>query len=324
MTRTIVKLLLLLIVFFTIAGASAYLTLTYVIESEETVVVPELKGKNAISVLELLSDLGLNTKVEESEFNPDVPRHHVIYQKPLPGATIKKGRDVKVVLSKGARTLGAPNLTGVSRQQAETILSNNGLATGVITKVFSRKVKAEMVIAQAPAPRESVTQGDRVNLLVSRGPRPERYRMPELEGMRLEKALRLIETYGLTVGRINSDHRKNRPANIVVEQEPLSGYYVEPEQEIRLTANRWFPAEDGKTGNKGETGKDILFCYQVPPGFLKQHIRLEFKAFGMTSILYDQLMKPGRLIWVMAPKYTHSVIFLYRNNELIETEVYNG
>lgn len=324
MVRTISKLLTLLFVFFAIAGASAYLTLTFVIESEETVVVPELKGKNAITVLELLSDLGLNTKVTESEYHPDIPENHVLYQDPEPGTVIKKNRDVKVVLSKGTRKLSVPDLTGVSRQQAEVIIANNGLEAGVITEAFSQSVKADMVIAHTPAFGREAIRGDRVDLLVSRGPRPQGCVMPELEGKTLDHALAVLEEYGLSVGGIGSEYQSQRPANIIVEQAPLSGYYVSADQEINLTVNRRSRETAGAEGASGYgTGADVLFRYQVPPGFLKQHIRLELKAFGITSTLYDELMQPGRILWVMIPEYTHAVVFLYRNNELIETEVYN-
>lgn len=324
MARTLVKLLILLFVFFAMAGASAYLTLTFIIESEETVVVPELKGKNAITVLELLSDLGLNTKVTESEYHPGIPENHVLHQEPEPGTVIKKDRDVKVVLSKGTRKLQVPDLTGVSRQQAEVILANNGLDMGVVSAAYSQSVKADMVIAHTPAFGQEVIRGERVDLLVSRGPRPQGYVMPELEGKTLDQALAVLEEYGLSVGGIGSAYQSGQPANIIIEQAPLSGYYVSADQEIKLTVNRSPAPTGGAEGTSAYgTSADILFRYQVPPGFLKQHIRVELKAFGMSSTLYDELMQPGRVIWVMIPKYTHSVVFLYRNNELIETEVYN-
>ena len=324
MARTILKLLILLFVFFAIAGASAYLTLSFVIESEETVVVPDLKGKNAITVLELLTDLGLNTKVTESEYHPDIPENHVLYQEPEPGTVIKKARDVKVVLSRGTRKLPVPDLTGVSRQQAEVILANNGLQMGVLTEAHSPSVKADMVIAHTPAFGREASRGDHVDLLLSRGPRPQGYVMPELEGKTLDQALAVLEDYGLSVGGIGSEYQSDQPVNIIVEQTPLSGYYVSADQEIKLTVNRRSRRAAGAEGSSGYgAGGQVLFRYQVPPGFLKQHIRLEVKAFGMTSTLYDELMQPGRSIWVMIPQYTHAVVFVYRNNELIKTEVYN-
>ena len=98
-------------------GISAYLTLTLIIKSEDTVVVPYLVGKDVVYVLELLTDLGLNTKVKGSEYSADVPKNNVIFQEPAPGAEIKKGRDVRIIISKGPKSILMPNIKGLSVQE---------------------------------------------------------------------------------------------------------------------------------------------------------------------------------------------------------------
>jgi len=320
MIRSIIKFGFLLGIFFAIAGVSAYLTLTLVIESEETIVVPALENKNAIKVLERLSDLGLNTKVKGSEYHADIPLHHVIYQEPKPGTMLKKGRDVKIVLSKGPKTFAAPNVANLVRRQAEVILTNNGLACGTVSKAFSQNVKKGSVIAQAPAAGRQIKRNETVNLLISEGPRPAGYLMPDLEGMRFEKAVQLLETYGLTVGQIRSVRQMHRAANIVIDQEPFSGYYVQTNQRVDLSVNRWHSNQDASKVDGDDA--DVLFHYQIPPGILKQHIRLELNAFGVSTAIYDELMAPGRKIWLIVPKHTDAAVFLYKNDDLIQTEIY--
>ena len=104
----IIKIAALFFSFVIVVGISAYLALTFIIKSEDTVVVPDLVGKNVVYVLEFLTDLGLNTKVKGSEYSADVPQNHVIIQDPEPGAEIKRGRDVKIILSKGSMTILIP------------------------------------------------------------------------------------------------------------------------------------------------------------------------------------------------------------------------
>jgi len=320
MTRSILKFFLLLAVFFAIAGISAYFTLTLVIESEETVVVPDLEGKNAIAVLELLSDLGLNTKVKGSEYNAEIPLHHVTYQEPKAGTMIKKGRDVKVVLSKGTKTLTVPNLVNIPRDQAEVILANNDLKCGVVSRTFSRNIKKDFVIAHTPETGDKIRRNGAINLLISRGGRPKGYMMPDLIGIDLEEAVQTVEKYGLTVGEIDSVYRKDAAANIIIDQEPFSGYYVHSNQRVDLSVNRW--NERGKADKPNSGNTDVLFRYQIPPGILKQHIRLELNAFGFSTPIYDELMAPGRRIWLMVPQHTDAAVFLYKNKELVKTEIY--
>ena len=63
MIAKILKIAALITAFLLVAGASAYLTLTFIMKSEDTVIVPDLVGKDVVSALELLTDLQLNTKV---------------------------------------------------------------------------------------------------------------------------------------------------------------------------------------------------------------------------------------------------------------------
>jgi beta-lactam-binding protein with PASTA domain len=69
----IFKIAALFIVLILIIGASGYLTLTLMIKSEDTVVVPDLIGKDVVSVLKILTDLGLNTNVKWSEYSAEYP-----------------------------------------------------------------------------------------------------------------------------------------------------------------------------------------------------------------------------------------------------------
>jgi len=320
MTRSILKFCFLLAIFFTIAGISAYLTFTLVIESEETVVVPDIENKNAINALKRLSDLGLNTKVKGSEYSSEFPMHHVISQHPEPGAMIKKGRDIRVVLSKGSRTFAVPNLTNIPRQQVEVIIANNGLKRGAVSKTFSQTVKKDFIIAHTPQAGSSIRRNASVNLLISLGPRPEVYLMPDVKGLGLEEAVRIIEKCGLSVGQIHSVNRQGHAANIIIDQKPFSGYYVKSDQTVDLSVNRWH--RSGGSDKPDTEDSEILFRYQVPAGILKQHIRVELNAFGISSTIYDELMLPGRKLWLMVPKHTDAAIFLYKNNKLIKTEIY--
>ena len=85
MIPRIFKIAALFFIFILVVGASAYLTLTLIVKSEDTEVVPDLVGKDVVYALELLSDLGLNTKVEGSEYSIKVSKNSVIFQEPAPG-----------------------------------------------------------------------------------------------------------------------------------------------------------------------------------------------------------------------------------------------
>jgi len=101
-----------------IVAVAAYATLKLIVKSEDVVIVPDLVGKDVVYSLELLTDLGLNTKVSAYEYNADIPKNHVTYQEPGPGAEIKKDRDVRIVVSNGPQTVVVPNLIGIDVHKA--------------------------------------------------------------------------------------------------------------------------------------------------------------------------------------------------------------
>ena len=146
MISRIIKIGALMVMFAVVVGASAYLTLTMIIKSEDTVVVPRLVGKEVVYALELLTDLGLNTKVEGSEYSSEIPKNNVIFQEPEPGSEIKKGRDVRIIISKGSKTILMPNLEKLPVQQARIILEENSLCQGEITGTYNNHVKKDSII----------------------------------------------------------------------------------------------------------------------------------------------------------------------------------
>ena len=143
MISRILKTTSLITVFFLAAGISAYIALTVIIKSEDTVIVPDLSEKDLVYALKILSDLGLNTKVKGFEYSAAVPKNHIIFQDPDPGSEIKKDRDVRVIISKGAKTILMPNLEGLSIQQARIIIEENDLCFGMLSTTYHSIIKKE-------------------------------------------------------------------------------------------------------------------------------------------------------------------------------------
>ena len=321
MISRILKFGSLFFLFVLIVGASAYLTLTLMIKSEDTVVVPDLSGKNIVYVLELLTDLGLNTKVKGSEYSADVPENNVIFQEPEPGAEIKKGRDVRIIISKGAKSILMPNLRGLSLRQAQIILEENSLRRGEISSTYS-KIRKDEIIAQVPCQGTMITRGECVNLLVSMGNRPRAYKMPDLIGLTLNSAITMIESIDLVLGEIKTQFHKGKPLNTVVAQELLSGCCVTQGRAVNIVINRKFVKKGHNYLNESQGAG--LFRYRLKDGFLKRHIRVRVNSFGLSVDLFDDFMKPGEEIWLLIPGQNHATVFLYEDGELLETLVYDA
>jgi beta-lactam-binding protein with PASTA domain len=319
MISRVLKIALLFFAFILIVGASAYLTLTMIIKSEDTVIVPELAGKNIVYVLELLTDLGLNTKIEGSEYSTEMPKNNVIFQEPEPGSEIKKGRDVRIIISKGPKSILMPNLERLPVQQARIILEENSLCQGQISSTYSNRIKKDSIIAQVPSAGTMITRNECINLLISLGIRPQAYKMPDLEGRSLDSAIPMIESSNLILGKIASVFYKDKPLNTIIAQEPLSGYLVTEGGTVDLVINR-------KPGRKGhgyitDSPGGSFFRYRVNDGFLKRHIRVVLNSFGVSNTIFDEFVQPGEEIWLIIPNNT--TVFLYEDDKLIKTQVFD-
>ena len=308
--------------FILVAGISAYLTLALIIKSEDTVIVPSLEGKDVVYALELLTELELNTKVKGSEYTADIPKNYVVFQEPQPGAEIKKGRDVKIILSKGPKTVSMPNLFDLSVQQANIILEEYGICQGELSRTYNKKVEKDHIIAQVPSQGTMISRGGCVDLLISMGVQSKAFKMPDLIGLTLEDALQSIEKVKLVIGEIKSSYHKNKPRNIIVKQAPTSGHRVIAASPVSLLINRESKKERPDRPYGQYTAS--LFSYRLDNGFLKRRIRVSLNSAGFTNDLFDDYVKAGEEIWLLIPRDSEATLFLYENDKLIKTQTYDA
>jgi len=321
MIRSMMKIMALAVVFMTLAGVGAYFTITILIGGDAKITVPDLVGRDLVAVLETLTEFGLNTRIRGSEYNGEIPKNHVMAQNPAPGAQIKKGRDIRITISKGTKSLAMPNLKDLDLRQARLILEENGLCLGRISRANHPGVIRDAVIAHVPLPGVTIDRDTCADLLISLGSMPVEYRMPDLSGLYLDQAIRRIEEQRLRVGDIRSIFGKERPANMILDQDPPAGYRVFGDTVVDLEVSRVRPED---AGIRTEPGTGALFRYRLPEGYLRHQVRLILRAFGMTVVIHDELMRPGADIWLLIPANVQSAVFLYVNDELVETQFFDG
>jgi len=318
--RTI-KYTFLIVAFLCVAGISAYLTLTFLIKSEKSVIVPDLVGRDIVYALEILTDLGLNTKVKGSEYSSDTAKNHVIIQEPGPGMEIKRGRDVRIILSKGTRTVLMPNLEGISIRRAHLAIQENGLCQGNTSYTHSdRTAISEEVISQTPRPDRWVERGTCVNLLVSLGSHLKSYKMENFSGLSLDEAVYLIEKSNLTVGSVKYAFNQKIPEHTIINQSPRAGYRVTERASVSLTINR--DPENRKKSVERNLQQKGFFSHRLEPGFFKKRVQVRLDIGGVSSEIYDALMKPHEELWLVVPTHSLATLFCYIDGELARTQVF--
>jgi serine/threonine-protein kinase len=314
--------LLLVALFMAMAGTGAYVALTLIIKGEDTVIVPELVGKDVLYGLEILSDLGLNTRVKGTAYHDQVPKNHVIDQDPDAGAAIKRGRDVKIRVSRGPETILMPNLAGLSLQQSRILLTENGLCQGLLSGMTAHRFDAGQIMTQYPPAGTVVSRNTCADLLISRGPASPAFPMVDLTGFPLESAILRLEQMQLTVGSIRIARRYGAPPDGIVDQTPLAGHRVAPGVRVDLTVNR---SDDGRyTGDTGNGSQIELFRFSLENGFLKKRVQVRMNQPQMSLSLFDDFLTPGQEIWLLVPKSGNPTILVYVDGQLVETRIMYG
>ncbi|WP_318245849.1 Stk1 family PASTA domain-containing Ser/Thr kinase [Bacillus tianshenii] len=131
-----------------------------------------LQADDAIKRINLVKPKYKDYSVDEIH-SEEVEAGKVIRQSPAPGELVVPGDVVmKLVVSKGASPIVLDNYQGSSLAFAQRHLATLELVP-VIEEEFNPEVSEGNIIKQDPAPESQVQKGDKIKLIVSKGPEPE-------------------------------------------------------------------------------------------------------------------------------------------------------
>ena len=177
-------------------------------------------------------------------------------------------------------------------------------------------------MVQIPLAGEMITRGSATDLLVSMGPRPVEYKMPDLSGLLLDEAVFIIEKTRLVVGTIRSSFDKREPRNLIVRQEPLSGHRVVENSLVHLIINRP-PGKRGE-GRPHHPLYGSLLQHQIMNGLLKKRLRVEVENPDSSIDIFDDYVKPGEPIWILVPRDQDAAVFIFEDDKLVRTQIYEA
>jgi serine/threonine-protein kinase len=215
-------------------GAAFWLSVRSVARSTE-VEVPDLAGLDLSAAQVQVEPAGLVLQVVDERHDPAVPSGRIIEQVPLPGSSVRRGRKVKLVLSRGDRVLVVPSLVGRPIRAVDIDLRQEGFVPGELARAPSSSAPAGTVLAQVPAPESPAVPQARIHRLVSDGPPPRTWVMPDLSGLSRADAERWIAMSGLRRGAVRRVRMERRASDAVVGQMPLAGYPLRSRDVVDLT-----------------------------------------------------------------------------------------
>ncbi len=280
--------------------------------TREGVVVPDLVGKDLVAALELSNKQGLSLKVADRVFSPSAPSNHIISQEPLAGSWLRPDAIIRVVVSKGTGELAIPAVHGVSWRDAKSTLERYGFRVGEIARVHSERMAHDNVIAQSPPAASRVMKGGTVALLVSDGPWPVSYIMPDLRSQPQDVANEVAASIGLRVERVRyMDHPEAR-AGSVITQRPGPGQRVMAGQGVELVL-----AKRESTPTRS-VGTFTLFQHRVQVGAGSRRVQIIVSNADEQRQVFDQVRESGGEVRVLVKVKGETMAKVYYDGVLVE------
>ena len=132
--------------------------------------------------------------------------------------------------------VNVPNVANLTESQAKDSILASGLKIGKVTRKNSSTVKKGYLISSSPSAGSTVKNGDKINLIVSKG--PKMVSVPDVSGMRYSSARNKLEKLGFSVER-NDTYSTDIPKNDVITQDVDPGQRLDPDKTtITLTVSK--------------------------------------------------------------------------------------
>ncbi|MDQ0337552.1 serine/threonine-protein kinase [Caldalkalibacillus uzonensis] len=147
-------------------GSTVRLTIS---QGKPKIEMPSVINLNEQQARNILRNFTVYT---EQEHHDEVPQGHVISQDPEPGEMVVEGEtDVRLVISKGKRTIEMPSLKGKSLEEAKAIAQDYKLIINEVRQGYSADYAEGQIYQQYPYdPGMEVEEGAKIDVWVSQGP----------------------------------------------------------------------------------------------------------------------------------------------------------
>lgn len=211
--------------------------------------VPDISGEELVDAIISLQERGLYPLVQVRYHSDPTLRGRIISQEPEPGAIVRAGRRISVVVSQGAVIEEIANYVGRTIQDVQNDLQSLGvggqgvLSIDAVSYVFDEQ-PAGTVIAQDPPAGTEIASSTALDLVVSRGPDVQRISLPTFLGLDWTDAVQVLARDNVPFIFSTEQQPTIGQEGVVVAQAPEPGTEVELGTPVRLTIRSVRPSND--------------------------------------------------------------------------------
>jgi eukaryotic-like serine/threonine-protein kinase len=206
--------------------------------------VPNVVGQDVNQAVATLAGLGLNPNI--ARVYSTAQQDTVTAQQPHAGDSVPKGSNVRINVSRGAKPVQVPDVTGQPFANAKSALQGQGYKVQRVD-VQSDQYPKGVVVASDPPAGTSVAKGSTVTLSVSKGPATTQ--VPDVTNQNQADATQILEGAGLTVAVVQDFVTDPSQDGVVISQDPAAGADAQAGEVVTIHVGKLAPGNGNGNGN---------------------------------------------------------------------------
>lgn len=289
--------------------------------------VPDFVGHSLADAQGLARRANLSVQVIQQNYSRSVPAEFVLGQDQPAGKAVKINRVINLTISLGPEMVTVPDVRRRSLTEARFAIEQARLAVGEVRESYDAALPAGVVLSQDPAPGASLARGTAVYLRVSKG--PESLILPNLVGLSLDDARRLLQDLGVALRRVTQVPRSDIPPGQVMEMTPSAGSQILHGDAVTVTIAAapergtpppqpivtWAP-RPAPPSNPAQ--KQALITVVVPQGPPKQTVKVVVIDQTGNRVAYEHAHAPGDTVNAEATGSGYTIMQVYIDNRLVQ------
>ncbi len=203
------KNLILALVYIAVLVAGVTIGLAFFTNHNKEIEVPDFTTLSVKDAAQLAESVGIRVEVTDSVYVRRMERGAVFSQNPAAGSRVKKNRLIRLTTNAvNAKQVSMPNLVGYSMRQAKAELSSKGLNLGKL--IYVSDMATNNVLKQQYRGKDIKTgtmidSGSEVDLVVGLSDTDNQTRVPNVVGMKYNRAVDAVHDNSLNVARTTFD-----------------------------------------------------------------------------------------------------------------------
>lgn len=212
----------------------------------EEIPVPNIINMPVQEAIKVLEDAGLEYEVDSGEFQPKYKPLQVLQIWPSAGSRVKAHRAIQIrVNPKTWAKVTIPDILDRYKGLAFRQLEQVGLKVG--DTIYEPNIQRDAVIRMQMngnpiQPGQQVSRFTTIDLVIGTGPKRD-VPVPNLVGLTVADAEKIIAQYLFEIGVVEHEDGKNDKTDIVYYQDPQAGSLRDQGMQIDLWASKKAPAQ---------------------------------------------------------------------------------